>query len=77
MEATPADDSRWEEIMAIQGDPENNLVLLPEFTSRVDAKPRQASPKTVRFAEALAFDDAWAGITEVQRRNPNPYRRAA
>ena len=71
MEATPSDDSRWQELMAIQAE-SDNLVVLPELVNR-DQSPREASPKTVRFAEALAFDDAWQRITAAKTN----YKRAA
>ena len=74
MEATPSDDSRWQEIMSVAGN-DDNLVILPHLVNRDDQSPRQASPKTVRFAEALAFEDHWSGITDAKRRNQN--RRAA
>jgi hypothetical protein len=71
MEGTPSDDYRWQELMSIQGE-RDNLVVLPQLVNR-DQTPREASPRTVRFAEALAFDDAWQRITEVK----SNYRRAA
>lgn len=72
MEGTPADDSRWHEIMAIQGE-RDNLVVLPQLVNR-DQTPREASAKAVRFAEALAFDDAWQRITDAKS---SYYKRAA
>jgi hypothetical protein len=76
MEATPSDDSRWQEIMALRGARDDNLVILPHLTNRDDLTPREASPKTVRFAEALAFEDHWSGITDAKRRQQQN-RRAA
>ncbi len=74
-ESTPAsDDARWEQIMSVQGEELDNLVLLPELTNR-DSTPRQASERTVRFAEALAFEDTWAGIANARQKRQQ--RRAA
>jgi len=72
VEESTSDDSRWEQIMEVQ---EDNLVLLPDLVNREDSTPRQPSERTVRFAEALVFEDAWTGITEA--RNKDQRRRAA
>lgn len=60
--------------MAIQEE-QDNLVVLPNLTNR-DRSPRKASPKTVRFAEALAFDDAWQRITDAKSKY-GQHKRAA
>jgi hypothetical protein len=73
VEETTSDDARWEQILSAQG--EDNLVLLPKLTNREDSSPRQASERTVRFAEALAFEDTWAGIN--QARLKQQQRKAA
>lgn len=65
MERTDASDSSWQQVMAVQGDLERSRVTLPELIDR-DFKPRQASPRTVRFAQALAFDVAWSGISDAR-----------
>ena len=65
MEETTSDDARWEQILSVQGEADN-LVLLPKLTNREDSSPRQASERTVRFAEALAFEDTWAGINHAR-----------
>ena len=65
MEETTSDDARWEQILSAQGEADN-LVLLPKLTNREDSSPRQASERTVRFAEALAFEDTWAGINHAR-----------
>ena len=74
MEESTSDDARWEQIMSAQGEPADNLVLLPKLRNR-DLTPREASEKTVRFAEALAFEDTWAGIN--QARLKQQQRKAA
>ena len=74
MEESTSDDARWEQIMSAQGEPADNLVLLPKLRNR-DLTPREASEKTVRFAEALAFEDTWVGIN--QARVKQQQRKAA
>ncbi len=71
------DDARWEQIMSVQGEAPDNLVLLPELTNREDSSPRRPSPRTVRFAEALAFEDTWAGINHARTKRQQQHRRAA
>lgn len=72
---SPSDDARWEQIMAVQGETADNLVLLPELTNRDDSAPRHPSERAVRFAEALAFEDTWAGINRARQKRQQ--RRAA
>jgi hypothetical protein len=36
--------------------------------SRIDGKPHPLSPKASRFAEALAFSDAWSRISQARSR---------
>ena len=74
MEESTSDDARWEQILSAQGDVADNIVQLPKLRNR-DLTPRQASEKTVRFAEALAFEDTWAGIN--QARLKQQQRKAA
>jgi hypothetical protein len=54
-------DRRWHELTALRYELDN-VVALPQLFNRSDGSPRQASPETVRFAEALAFTDAWSGM---------------
>jgi hypothetical protein len=69
MESSHRGDGRWAQIVAIHEEFDRSLVALPRhLVSRADGKAREASPRTVRFAEALAFTDAWAGITDARRR---------
>ena len=75
MEESTSDDARWEQILSAQGEAADNLVLLPKLRNREDSSPRQASERTVRFAEALAFEDTWAGIN--QARLKQQQRKAA
>lgn len=67
MESTHTSDSRWAQVLAVQNEFDQSMITLPELVDR-DFKPRQASERTVRFAEALAFDVAWSGISEARAR---------
>jgi hypothetical protein len=69
MENSRRGDGSWAQIVAIHEEFDRSLVALPQhLVSRADGKARKASPRTVRFAEALAFTDAWTGITAARRR---------
>jgi hypothetical protein len=67
MQRTGSSDSRWQQVIAVQNEFEQSMVTLPQLVDR-DFKPRQASPRAVRFAQALAFDVAWSGISEARAR---------
>ena len=67
MESMHQSDSRWQQVMAVQQEFERSAITLPRLVDR-DANPREASPRTVRFAEALAFDVGWTGISEARAR---------
>ncbi len=62
-------DERWAEIVAIHEQFDRSLVALPQhLVNRADGRTREASPRTVEFAEALAFSDAWSGISDARAR---------
>jgi hypothetical protein len=67
MESSPSDEARWRQLMAVHGELEQSMVTLPKLVGR-DFRPREASPRTVRFAQALALDVAWSGISEARAR---------
>lgn len=67
MEAHHAGDERWQAMIEIQAELQQSLIALPRLV-RADGSTRDASPRTVRFAEALAFSDAWSGITDARQR---------
>ncbi|HKJ36631.1 MAG TPA: hypothetical protein VKA36_08705 [Solirubrobacterales bacterium] len=67
MERTQSSDSRWRQVIAVQSELEQSMVTLPELVDR-DFKPRKVSARTVRFAQALAFDVGWSGISEARAR---------
>ncbi len=67
MESRSASDARWQQLMAAQGELEQTMITLPELLDR-DFKPRKVSERTVRFAQALAFDVGWSGISDARAR---------
>lgn len=69
MDSSHREDARWQQIVAVQDEFDRSLVALPRhLINRADGKAREASPRTVRFAEALAFTDAWSGISDARAR---------
>jgi len=67
MESTHSSDSRWAQVLAVQSELEQSMITLPKLIGR-DRKPREASPRTVSFARALALDVGWSGITDARQR---------
>lgn len=74
MQSSPSSDDRWQQVVSLHTEFEDNVVALPRLDGR-DSEPRRPSPRAVEFAQALAFDDAWSGITEARERRAR--RRAA
>lgn len=60
--------ARWDQLATLRDDLDRESVVLPQCVSRIDGKRHDPSPKTVRFAEALAFTDAWSRISEARGR---------
>jgi hypothetical protein len=67
MERTESNDALWQQVVAVQSELEQSMVTLPALVDR-DFRPRRASPRAVRFAQALAFDVAWSGISDARER---------
>ena len=67
MEAHYAGNERWQAMIEVQAELHQSLIALPRLV-HADGSTRDASPRTVRFAEALAFSDAWSGITDARQR---------
>lgn len=67
MERTHPSNSRWEQLLAVRREFEGPIVTLPKLIDR-NFRPREASPRTVRFAEALALDVGWSGISDARAR---------
>jgi hypothetical protein len=60
--------SRWNGLVALRDDFDRESVALPALRNRIDGKPRDPAAKTVRLAEALAFDASWSRITDARNR---------
>jgi hypothetical protein len=63
-----SNDDRWRELIEIHEDMDLGEAVLPIRISAVDGSRIEASPKAARFAEALAFNARWSGITEARRK---------
>lgn len=63
-----SNDDRWRELIDIHEDVDLGDTVLPIRISSIDGSRIEASPKAARFAEALAFNARWSGITEARRR---------
>ncbi|MEO7197101.1 MAG: hypothetical protein ABIZ50_01365 [Solirubrobacterales bacterium] len=68
MEDDPHND-RWQELADLRDDLDHGDTVLPMRISSVDGSRIKASPKALRFAEALAFNAGWSGIAEARRRH--------
>lgn len=63
-----SNDDRWRELIDIHEDMDLGEAVLPIRISSIDGRRIEASPKAARFAEALAFNARWTGITEARRK---------
>jgi hypothetical protein len=60
--------AKWHQLAALRDDLDQSAVVVPICVSRLDGRPRELSPKAMRFAEALSFSDAWSRISEARSR---------
>ncbi|MCB0875358.1 MAG: hypothetical protein R2718_12250 [Solirubrobacterales bacterium] len=60
---------RWQELVNLHEEFEHPEAVLPTRISPIDGRRLEASPEAVRFAEALAFDAGWSGISDARRRH--------
>ncbi len=73
MESADARDSRWQQVMDVQSEFDEpsefgeSSVVLPRLVGR-EGRSRQASPRAVDFAQALACEVGWSGISEARAR---------
>ena len=58
---------RWQELVDLREELEHGDAVLPTRISAIDGRRIEASPEAVRFAEALAFNAGWSGISEARR----------
>ncbi len=59
---------RWQELVSLHEDLDQENTVLPTRISGVDGSRIEASPRAVRFAQALAFNAGWSGISDARRR---------
>ena len=52
--------ARWEQISAVSAEMDHAAVVVPICVSRLDGRRHELSPRAMRFAEALSFDDRWS-----------------
>jgi len=67
MSEDPSND-RWQDLVDLHEGLEHGDAVLPTRISAIDGSRIEASPKAIRFAEALAFNAGWSGISEARRR---------
>jgi len=60
---------RWQELIELRDDLEQAEAVLPMRLSAVDGHQVEASPRARQFAQALAFNARWSGITDARRRH--------
>lgn len=63
------DEDRWQELIDLRAGLDQGHAVLPMRISGIDGSRLQASPRAVQFAQALAFDAAWSGISDARRRH--------
>ncbi len=63
-------DERWRQLAGLQEGLEDSEAVLPIRISSIDGSRREASPRALMLAEALAFSDGWSGISAARRRHP-------
>jgi hypothetical protein len=59
----------WQELIDLREDMERGHAVLPMRISGIDGSRVEASPRAVQFAQALAFDAGWSGISDARRRH--------
>jgi hypothetical protein len=59
---------RWQELINVREDLDQESTVLPMRISSIDGSEVQASARAIRFAEALAFNARWSGISDARRR---------
>lgn len=62
-------EDRWQELIDLREDLDQGHAVLPMRISGIDGSQIKASPRAVKFAQALAFDAGWSGISDARRRH--------
>jgi hypothetical protein len=60
--------ARWDDLAALRDEIDQPAVVVPNRVSRLDGRRHELSPKAMRFAEALSFNDGWSGISDARSR---------
>jgi hypothetical protein len=60
---------RWRDLNDLREGLDRDTTVLPMRISGIDGSRIEASPRALRFAQALAFNAAWSGISEARRRH--------
>jgi hypothetical protein len=61
-------DASWQQLASMREELDRPNVVVPICVSRLDGKPHALSPKAMRFAEALSFNDGWSRISDAKHR---------
>ena len=64
----PSND-RWQELIDLRDGLDRDNTVLPMRISGIDGRRVEASPRALQFAQALAIDAGWSGISEARRRH--------
>jgi hypothetical protein len=60
---------RWSDLIDLHEGLDNDNTVLPMRINGIDGSRREASPRALKFAQALAFNAGWSGISEARRRH--------
>lgn len=60
---------RWRELIDLREDLDQGDTVLPMRISGIDGHRIVASPRALQFAQALAFNAGWSGISDARRRH--------
>lgn len=60
---------RWQELVSLREDLDHGETVLPMRISGIDGSQVEASPRALRFAQALAINARWSGISDARRRH--------
>lgn len=59
----------WRELVDLREDLDRGDPVLPMRISGIDGSQIEASPRALQFAQALAFNAGWSGISDARRRH--------
>ncbi len=64
-----SNDDRWQEMASLRDDLDEGDTVLPMRISGIDGSRIEASPRAIKFAQALAINARWSGISDARRRH--------